>query len=404
MEYEVVTAIGKGSFGVVSKIKRKSDGKVLVWKELDYGRMNEKEKQQLVVEVNILRDLKHPHIVRYYDRIIDKKAAKIYIIMEYCEGGDMRTLLRKCKKDRDYIAEDVIWKIFTQILLALSECHSKKSGKILHRDLKPANIFLDGENNIKLGDFGLSRVMSDQSMFAETHVGTPYYMSPEQINESKYNEKSDIWSAGCLLYEIAALRPPFEASNHLSLAIKIREGKFERLPQRYSEDLQKVLELMLNLDSEKRPSAEDLLKIPQIAMRIKEKKLRDKLSQVKQIEEEIRKKEEDLKKLESYVEQKEKKLNLAESKLIKSEKQIAYVEKENFSVTSLSRSDSLEKTRSRENPLAAFNKVMKGIQDRASRVYGATRDIRNVPREIRGIPYHRSQTYGSKNVNKSFNC
>jgi len=161
---------------------------------------------------------------------------------------------------------------------------------------------------------------------------------------------------------------------------------------------------MLNLDSEKRPSAEDLLKIPQIAMRIKEKKLRDKLSQVKQIEEEIRKKEEDLKKLESYVEQKEKKLNLAESKLIKSEKQIAYVEKENFSVTSLSRSDSLEKTRSRENPLAAFNKVMKGIQDRASRVYGATRDIRNVPREIRGIPYHRSQTYGSKNVNKSFNC
>lgn len=344
-------------------------------------------------------------IILSMPRIIDKKAAKIYIIMEYCEGGDMRTLLRKCKKERDYIAEDVIWKIFSQILLALSECHSKKPGKVLHRDLKPANIFLDGDNNIKLGDFGLSKVMSDQSMFAETHVGTPYYMSPEQINESKYNEKSDIWSAGCLLYEIAALRPPFEAQNHLSLAIKIREGKYERIPQRYSEDLQKILSTMLNLDSEKRPSAEELLKIPQIAMRIKEKKLRDKLSQVKQIEEEIRKKEEDLKKLESYVEQKEKKLNLFEVKLTKSEKATSFsTEKENFSVTSLSGSGAIEKvkvTRDRENPLAAFNKVMKGIQDRASRVYGATRDTRPGIREIRGIPYSRN---GTKNVNKSFNC
>ena len=69
--YEVVSNIGKGSFGVVSKVKRKSDGKILVWKELNYGKMSEKEKQQLVAEVNILRDLKHPNIVRYYDRYFD---------------------------------------------------------------------------------------------------------------------------------------------------------------------------------------------------------------------------------------------------------------------------------------------------------------------------------------------
>ena len=87
--YEKLTDIGKGSFGVVSKIKRKSDGRVFVWKELNYGRMNEKEKQQLVSEVNILRELHHPNIVRYYDRIIDKEQSKIYIVMEYCERGDM---------------------------------------------------------------------------------------------------------------------------------------------------------------------------------------------------------------------------------------------------------------------------------------------------------------------------
>jgi NIMA (never in mitosis gene a)-related kinase len=87
--YEKVSDIGKGSFGVVSKIRRKSDGRILVWKELNYGRMNEKEKQQLVSEVNILRELHHPNIVRYYDRIIDKEQSKIYIVMEYCERGDM---------------------------------------------------------------------------------------------------------------------------------------------------------------------------------------------------------------------------------------------------------------------------------------------------------------------------
>lgn len=83
--YEKIGTIGKGSFGIVCKIKRKSDGRILVWKELNYGKMSEKEKQQLVSEVNILRELRHPNIVRYYDRIIDKNKSAIYIIMEYCE-------------------------------------------------------------------------------------------------------------------------------------------------------------------------------------------------------------------------------------------------------------------------------------------------------------------------------
>ena len=87
-----------GSFGKVQKIKRKSDGKVLVWKELNYGKMSEKEKQQLVSEVNILRELTHPNIVQYYDRIIDKNNQRIYIIMEYCEGGDLAMIIRRTRK------------------------------------------------------------------------------------------------------------------------------------------------------------------------------------------------------------------------------------------------------------------------------------------------------------------
>ena len=102
-----------GSFGKVCKIRRKADGRVMVWKELAYGKMGEKEKQQLVAEVNILRELNHPHIVRYYDRIIDKQAAKIYIIMEYCEKGDLAQIIKGCRQQKDHIAEDVIWKILT---------------------------------------------------------------------------------------------------------------------------------------------------------------------------------------------------------------------------------------------------------------------------------------------------
>jgi serine/threonine protein kinase len=138
---------------------------------------------------------------------------------------------------------------------------------VLHRDIKPGNLFLDSNNNIKLGDFGLSRIMGKESIYAYTNVGTPYYMSPEQISEQKYDEKSDIWSTGCILYEVASLRPPFEASNQMALAVKIKAGKYERIPSIYSEELWRVINLMLTSEQEKRPSVDDLLNIPHISLR-----------------------------------------------------------------------------------------------------------------------------------------
>jgi serine/threonine protein kinase len=117
--YERIEEIGKGSFGSVFKIRRKADGKILCWKEIEYGRMQEREKQQLVSEVNALNKLTHPNIVTYFDKIIDKESRKLYIIMEYCENGDMAQLIKKCRVEKDFVAEDVIWKIFMQVLLAL---------------------------------------------------------------------------------------------------------------------------------------------------------------------------------------------------------------------------------------------------------------------------------------------
>lgn len=146
-----------------------------------------------------------------------------------------------------------------------STTQSEGPQKILHRDLKPGNIFLDQHQDAKLGDFGLARVLNQESMFAMTHVGTPYYMSPEQIEEQKYNEKSDIWSLGCIVYELAALKPPFKASNHLNLAMKIKNGKYDRIPDRYSDELWAVIQTMLQLNSESRPSVDELLKLPSVA-------------------------------------------------------------------------------------------------------------------------------------------
>lgn len=265
-DFEVLSTIGTGSYGTCKKIRRKKDGKVLVWKELDYGAMTEAEKQMLVSEVNLLRELKSPYIVRYYDRIIDRARTTIYIIMEYCKGGDLSTVISRCKKEVNYLDEEFIWKILVQLLLALHECHQRKNGRaVLHRDMKPANVFLDTDKNVKLGDFGLARVLHHETSFANTFVGTPYYMSPELVNNMSYNEKSDVWSMGCVLYELCALHPPFIASSQTELNRKIRLGDFSRIPLKYSDDLNDTIGKMLHVEVVKRPSIEELLATPVVS-------------------------------------------------------------------------------------------------------------------------------------------
>jgi len=165
---------------------------------------------QLVAEVNILRDLRHTNVVRYYERVIDKENMKLYIVMEYCDGGDLTSVLKKLRQERcvlscltvskgqsdsmltespvqqlcshlllsKYMEEEAAWRIFSQIVLALHACHRHEGGVILHRDIKPDNILMDSQQNVKLGDFGLSRVLGSKHNFAQTFLGTPFYMSP----------------------------------------------------------------------------------------------------------------------------------------------------------------------------------------------------------------------------------
>ena len=327
-KYEPISYIGKGNFGSIMKIKRKIDGKILVWKELNYGVMSEKDRNRIVQEVNILHELHHPNIVKYYDRILDKKNTKLFIIMEYCPGGDLSKLIKRNKKSNQYFSEDIIWKIFSQVCSALYACHTHKDGKILHRDIKPSNIFIDQENNIKLGDFGLSRVLNTEISFAVSRVGTPYYMSPEQIDDIKYNEKSDIWSLGCFLYELTTLHPPFEAKTPLNLANKIKSGLVDCIPGFYSQKLCEIIKLLMSVDPNKRPNIKEIVSIPEINLRIKEKKIKENLKKLKKIENELKIREINTKEKEEELLIKEKYLNEREKNICQREEYIKHKEEE----------------------------------------------------------------------------
>ncbi|KAG6901742.1 hypothetical protein C0995_008396 [Termitomyces sp. Mi166 len=291
-QYETLDVIGNGSFGIIRKVRRKTDGlyeQIFARKELNFERMNERDRKQIVAEVNILKDLGHDHIVRYHDRFVDREAGILYILMEYCGGGDLSTVIKQAARTNRPISEDKIWSYLLQILLALNYCHhpnghartssggnnvydnagTSARAQILHRDLKPDNVFLDTTDKVKLGDFGLSRALT-QTNFANTYVGTPYYMSPELMQEKAYDTKSDIWSLGCVIYELCALKPPFyEAKTHQELSNFIRAGRIPPLPRGYSQTLASLIKSMLNLNPAMRPSAAQLLQHERVSLTLK---------------------------------------------------------------------------------------------------------------------------------------
>jgi len=229
--------------------------------------------------------------------------------MECCEGGDVAQLISSLKRKGEFLDEATILKIFSEVCFALRECHCGMKMKIIHRDLKPANIMLDCNMDAKLADFGLARILSDQSTFACTKLGTPYYMSPEQLNADKYDESCDIWSLGCILYEMCTLEPPFKAMNAHLLEKKITEGAYEKLPSRYSTDLSNLIQRMLCKDPTKRITIGEICEHPLIKYQPMISYMNRKNRMLKDMEKSLSSKEKSLKAREVELEERVRKLD-----------------------------------------------------------------------------------------------
>uniref|UniRef100_H3APE6 non-specific serine/threonine protein kinase n=1 Tax=Latimeria chalumnae TaxID=7897 RepID=H3APE6_LATCH len=262
-KYIKVNKIGEGSFGKAILVKSKEDGRQYVIKEINISRMSSKEREESRREVAVLANMKHPNIVQYKESF--EESGCLYIVMDYCEGGDLFKRINTQKGILFSEDQKQIMDWFVQICLALKHVHDRK---ILHRDIKSQNIFLTKEGTVQLGDFGIARVLNSTVELARTCIGTPYYLSPEICENKPYNNKSDIWALGCVLYEMCTLKHAFEAGNMKNLVLKIIRGSYPPVSLHYSCDLRSLLSQLFKRNPRDRPSVNSILEKSFIVRRI----------------------------------------------------------------------------------------------------------------------------------------
>ena len=272
-DFKIERQLGKGSFSSVYLVTRIADQKIYALKSVTMDKLTKKEQQNSVNEVRILASVSHPNVIGYREAFWDDNNQTLNIVMEYADDGDLQTKIHQMKKNNGMFEEDIIWSYAIQMIEGLKALHDKK---IMHRDLKSANIFLSKNNNkkiCKIGDMNVSKVVKEKVLMTQT--GTPYYASPEVWNDKPYSYKSDLWSIGCVIYELCALRPPFKGKDLDELYINVCKGKVERIKKVYSDKLWKMILMLLQVDVNKRVNCDQFLNHPMIIQKIKEMKMKD---------------------------------------------------------------------------------------------------------------------------------
>ena len=264
-KYKVIKLLGEGSFGKAFLCSRDSNEDLCVIKQIMVEEMTKQEKDDVINESTILSKLDHPNIIKFFEFFESTKPKQTFnIVTEYADGGDLSEKIKE--QNKTPFKESDILDYFTQICLALKHIHEKK---IIHRDLKSGNVFLMKSGLVKLGDFGIAKTFKNTMDKAKTMVGTPYYLSPEIIQGKPYDNKSDIWSLGVLLYEMMTFKMPFEANTLPMLSMKIMRGNYTPPSSMYTKDLREIVSKCLLVDPSRRPSIREILKMPILQNRIK---------------------------------------------------------------------------------------------------------------------------------------
>ena len=271
-DFKIEKVLGRGSFGSVYLVTRKQDQKIYALKTVILEKLSKKEQENSVNEVRILASITHPNVIGYKEAFWNDKESSLNIVMEYADDGDLQTKIQKMRKEGAQFSENLIWSYAIQMIEGLKALHDKK---IMHRDLKSANIFLvKDKHQCKLGDMNVSKVIKDKVLLTQT--GTPYYASPEVWNDEPYSYKSDLWSIGCVIYELCALRPPFKGKNLDELYGNVCKGNIERISHIYSDDLWKMIMMLLQVDVHKRVNCDSFLQSKLIIRKKNELKQKNK--------------------------------------------------------------------------------------------------------------------------------
>jgi len=254
--YTLVEKLGQGSYATVYKAHHKSNGGDYAVKVISREKIGSAKLQMnLEQEISIMKEINHENVVRLFGTFTSKN--NIYLVLEFCGGGDLQLFIRKNKR----LEESVARRFLIQLARGLHFLHSKN---IIHRDIKPQNLLLSEFSpnaTIKFADFGFAKHLHEASM-AQTPCGTPLYMAPEIFEMKEYDAKADVWSIGCVLFEMCTGEPPFKGSNHRELFMNIR-SKSLRLPSNVtlSPEVTEILQRLLELNPQRRVSLDMLYRV-----------------------------------------------------------------------------------------------------------------------------------------------
>ena len=197
-EYKIIEIIGRGGFGIVYKLEKHNE--YFAFKKISIANLLIEEVNKFLEEAKILATFNNEYIVKYYYSFIEKDYFNI--LMEFAGNSNLKQFIKNYRNKNQLIEEKIIIDIITQICLGLKEIHQNN---IIHRDLTPENIFINENNKIKIGDFGVSKRLNTNNQYAITGTGKHHYNAPEIEKGEKYDYRADMYSLGCIIYELFTL-------------------------------------------------------------------------------------------------------------------------------------------------------------------------------------------------------